>query len=608
MYIVSNRWEILHLFVLRGSNNKFNKRSRVSHMTQGTTMDYYQEIVEIGGIKIPLIHFKGNKYLPVSYIARKLLLREQASDTISRSANKNLLKFIVDYGQSGENNKQLSNCIEVNELGRILTNSTQAVRLSLTQRQSQNKLHEYLSVPLLSEMEYDTKQFELDEIVNYDRTTLTIINQTLTENPIVSGRRCSKCMRNYPLTDVFFYRLENNMDTQCIRCKQSKSYKFKSNDDYFNYLMKNDAEEYIEFHLNQDGLEMYNGYLKRDFKRLPKWIYTMENFTLIIKDLYTRGIVSKNNLNHELLQNKLRLDYLKYGALKIADVYRILFGDNFFYENWKYPSFTLGSQDITPEIAKINFDNYLREYSIVINNPFDFDYQEIIVKCGIRSVERQLGGLCGFFVYYWDGKYAGYQFRNIGNFYRWNRNNVLSDLRFLVEKDMKMQVEKIPLYVTKSSLRSIAPSLWNYIVNSKNGNIYEWFNELYPNQFDETDFEIGRYRNNFDSIEEEQVDGVLREHLKNVIYNYNNSDQVVSLKGKRPDWLVLSENGVWIIEYLGMYIESQKNNEIISSYIDSTHEKMKLYEGLKSYSTIYLYPSDLLNGFEGVRNKIKIIS
>jgi len=576
-------------------------------MKKGTTMDYYQEIIEIGGVKIPLICFEGDKYLPISYVAKKLLLREQASDTIMKNADKKfLLKLNVDYGRiTGGNNKQNSNCIETNELGRILSNNTQAVRLSLKQRQSQNKLHEYLGVALLYEVEYDTKQFKLDEIVNYDKATIMVINQALTENPIVSGKRCSKCMRNYPLTDVFFY---NNMDTQCIRCRQGKNYKFKSNDDYFNYLVRNDAEEYIEFHLKQDVLGMYIGYLKKDFKRLPKWMYTMENFTLIIKDLHARKAVNESNLNHELLQNKLRLDYLKYGVSKIDDVYRILFGDNFFYENWKYPSYTIGSQSITPEIAKINFDNYLREYNIVINNPFDFDYQKIIVKSGIRSVERQLGGLCGFFVYYWDGKYAGYQFRNIGNYYKWNRNNVLSDLRFLVENDMKVQIEKIPLYVTKSSLRSIAPSLWNYIVNNKNGNIYEWFNELYPDQFDETDFEIGRYRNNFDSIEEEQVDGVLRENLKNVIYNYNNSDQVVSLKGKRPDWFVLSENGVWIIEYLGMYIESQKNNEIISSYIESTHEKMKLYEELKSYSTIYLYPSDLKNGFEGVKNKIKIIN
>lgn len=71
---------------------------------------------------------------------------------------------------------------------------------------------------------------------------------------------------------------------------------------------------------------------------------------------------------------------------------------------------------------------------------------------------------------------------------------------------------------------------------------------------------------------------------------------------------MLSENGVWIIEYLGMYLESQKSNPIISSYIDSTHEKMKLYNELKGYSTIYLYPTDLLNGFEGVRNKVKIIN
>jgi hypothetical protein len=371
--------------------------------------------------------------------------------------------------------------------------------------------------------------------------------------------------------------------------------------------MNNNAEEYIEFHLNQDALEMYSGYMKRDIKRLPKWIYTVENFTVIIRDLFAKGIVTESDMTTNLLQDELKLKYRNYGIDTIGQVYKILFGDDFYYKNWKYPSFSFGSIKLTPEIAKINFDNYLKEFNIAIDDPFNFDYHEIFKRCHLTGLYSNIGGICGFFAYYWEGKYAGYQFRSIGNYYKWNKNHVLSDLKFLVESDMKLQIEKIPLYVTKSSLRSIASPLWNYIVNNKNGSIYEWFNELYPNQFDEADFEIGRYRNNFDSIEEEQVDGVLRECLDNVIFNYNNSNQVVSLKGKRPDWFVLSENGVWIIEYLGMYIEKQKKNEIISSYIDSTHEKMKLYSELKSYSTIYLYPTDLLNGFEGVRNKIAVI-
>lgn len=133
------------------------------------------------------------------------------------------------------------------------------------------------------------------------------------------------------------------------------------------------------------------------------------------------------------------------------------------------------------------------------------------------------------------------------------------------------------------------------------------FNKIYPNQFDETDFEIGRYRNNFDSVEEQQVDGILREYFNSVIYNYNNSDQVVTLKGKRPDWFIMTEHGVWLVEYFGMYIESQKNNQIVKSYIETTHEKLKLYNEMTGYNFLLVYPNDIEKGFRGLREKIERI-
>ena len=122
--------------------------------------------------------------------------------------------------------------------------------------------------------------------------------------------------------------------------------------------------------------------------------------------------------------------------------------------------------------------------------------------------------------------------------------------------------------------------------------------------FDEPDFVIGNYRNDFDSIEEQQVDGVLREYFDSVIYNYNDANKI-TLKGKNPDWFIMTEKGVWIVEYFGMYVERQIASPIVRSYIETTHEKIALYEEMKGYNFLFVYPNDIENGFLGLRNKLE---
>lgn len=572
---------------------------------------FTQTIIDIEGVKVPLVHIEGKEYLPCSYIEKNLMLgQKNAGSIINKTDKESIIKVEIDFSViTGGINVQPSNCIEVSALAFVLENRTQPVRLSVEQRRSQNRLHRYLGITEMPEIKYEVGRFKFKDKRKYDECVKVSIQFALDENPNVEGKVCSSCLTLYPYTDDFFIHENEKLGTHCHRCKKrNKEYKFKTSDKYVNYLLNQNQPKCVKYHIDQDVESLYEVYYKGKINNLPEWTYTEENFLRIIQYCYSKGYVNESNLNRDFLINNLRINYNNFSeGLNLTLIYQYLFGKEFYYEKWKYPKFQFKEIELTSDISLRIFQNYLDHHDIIIHNPIEFDYQEIIDKCQIKNMVKTFGGLCGFFVAYWNGNYAGYQFRNIGNYYSLNRNNVLSDLRFLVEKDMKLQIEKIPLYVTKQSLRNSANSLWRYIVNMRNGNLFEWFNELYPNQFDETDFEIGRYRNNFDSAEEEQIDGVLRECLTNVIYNYNNSDQVVSLKGKRPDWFVLSESGVWIIEYLGMYIESQINNPIISSYIDSTHEKMKLYTELKSYSTIYLYPSDLLNGFEGVKNKIAVI-
>src|SRR5690606_6744082 len=126
-------------------------------------------------------------------------------------------------------------------------------------------------------------------------------------------------------------------------------------------------------------------------------------------------------------------------------------GDDFYLKKWMFPKYNFEeSIKLTPELAIDIFKNYLDAHSIVISDPFTFNYDWVIKQCGISNIFKTIGGICSFFVSYWDGKYAGYQFRNIGNYYTVNEDNFLSDLKYLVEKDLKLKPEKIPLYITKS--------------------------------------------------------------------------------------------------------------------------------------------------------------
>jgi len=136
------------------------------------------------------------------------------------------------------------------------------------------------------------------------------------------------------------------MDTQCIKCHQGKGYVFKSSDEYINYLFNTKAEGYIEYHTNQNAVAIHRAHREGLIKRLPKWIYTRENFEKIIKDLYNKGIVSKNDLSFKYLSD-VKLLIQKYDV-GMTDVYTILFGEEFYCESWKYPSFSFGLIKLTP--------------------------------------------------------------------------------------------------------------------------------------------------------------------------------------------------------------------------------------------------------------------
>lgn len=109
------------------------------------------------------------------------------------------------------------------------------------------------------------------------------------------------------------------------------------------------------------------------------------------------------------------------------------------------------------------------------------------------------------------------------------------------------------------------------------------------------------YKNiRFDSKEEMCVYKILNNYL-NVD---KNKKPFLSKKQKYiPDFISNYKNYKIIIEYFGLY-KKQPKDKIFVEYNKKTKDKIEYFNNLQGYYFISLFPSDLKNNFEGVRNKL----
>ena len=119
-------------------------------------------------------------------------------------------------------------------------------------------------------------------------------------------------------------------------------------------------------------------------------------------------------------------------------------------------------------------------------------------------------------------------------------------MKWFIEKDRKIELHKIPLYITKNNLHTLAPSLYTSLYNKKCFNsLYEWIDACYPNMYNENDFDMNPYRCEFDSLEESQVHDTLINNLTGVVYNTRNRPYTVEVNGMIPDWIICNNKGCW---------------------------------------------------------------
>jgi hypothetical protein len=429
----------------------------------------------------------------------------------------------------------------------------------------------------------------------------------------IQWQQCTKCNKWFPLDSRFYLTGGNtgnigkyNYLPSCKDCHSNTSIHILQNNEELNQIYYTYGLDVYKLYKLHDTIGIYQHFKNNQIK-YPKIISNKEDYLYIIKYYYDKGFIDKDKLTTDYLVETLSFPYMFQYKSRILnyDIYSYLFGDNFEYYPWKYKSLRLRS-DYTINDSVIAAKNYVSENNIIINNPLEFNYQDLLRKSRLTKFDNNILLFAEVFNNY---KYPAYKFKIHSVNYWKNEDNRIKNLKYYIEKDMKIPIEKIPLYLTKWSLNKNSNTLYNVLyLHDYYKNLFEWVSECYPNRFIEADFVINPYRCEFDSIEESQIYDILKNTYKNTIYNQRNTERTIEIEGMIPDFIILTSHGTYLIEYFGLYVENRSDNKRISDYRNKTEEKIDKYNKLNDYKTIFLYPTDLNDNFKGLHSKLKEIN
>ncbi|MGJ0846600.1 hypothetical protein ACR77J_07920 [Tissierella praeacuta] len=566
-------------------------------------MYYKQKNITIGNKLLPEIKYKTNVYYPLTYTFEKILLKNKQSVNVlkKRGYDEHLIQLKVNFNfnKAGTQNTYCISKIGLIELLQI----SNVGGLTVKQKQGMNLILDYFGLDLINEDPRFLDTFDYQDSNNYDVFEKDCIEGTLKTENNLKWQRCKDCGKYYPLHKNFFSNnsRDNIFTTTCRNCRNTDvRHRIGHPNNYLNYIYNTYGENAYVIYKNNNVISIYNHYIESDLSSMPKPLNNKKSYLKIIKYLYDNDMINKDNITLSLLINKYKLKSIN-SYLTSDEIYYSLFGDNPRNYPWKYKKFSLSSPTKN-EIIKV-FNNYLTDNNIKINDIYDFNYYDIIVNSGLRSSYGN--DLLKFVMDFYDNEYPAYKF-NIASVSYWkgkeNRNRAL---KHLIEKDMKLEIEKIPLYLTITSLQNIGTKTMYGVLKKYYGNLYEWVNDVYPDIFDPKDFDINYMRNEFDSIDEHTIDEILRDNFDNVLYNPRNTEHTITLLGKVPDWFIFTSTGVIVVEYFGLWAKRRGiYNSRTRDYINSSKDKIKKYKTLQGYNFLYMFPEDLDNNYEGLYKKI----
>lgn len=202
--------------------------------------------------------------------------------------------------------------------------------------------------------------------------------------------------------------------------------------------------------------------------------------------------------------------------------------------------------------------------------------------------------------------------------YFWrDKNNVDEFMLWFVENNIDLSNINIKTDIPNIFNREYMEEISNFKMNAcislyeHYNTYYEWINHLFPEWcLNPEDFKVHIAKDGVKLNSREEL--LVYEFVK---YNYDINIKSIGLNRKDkyfneecnenyvPDFKVVDFLKPIIIEYYGLYKPDNKS-EYIQSYINKTHRKNKFYKSNPDIHFIDIYPPDLKNNFEGVRNKL----
>jgi len=569
-----------------------------------------QERVLIGEVSVPVIREDDIMYYPINFIMEKVLLKKTGQQGLQQEYSQYIKKLKIDYGKD-TGGIQNVNCVSEEGLKKALNNS-KIGRLKVDQKKAMNILLNYLHMDLISEDNRFLNKVSEEMLSKwkYNEYIMDCIKYVLENNPNIVWQKCTKCGNYYPY-HINFYDVNPHsgkdypLNTICRDCKgwdhnRGKTY-IKGIDSELNNIYNTYGEDIYKVYRDHKVLEIYNHWRTLKNKSIPKAINNEDDKLHIVKYCYDEGMFSEYpEIVTRVIHNICGFSVDGKGF--IQRINKELFGVDIRH----------GKEYIDDiEIAKQVFINYINKHNIIIEDVYTYKYDILLKDANLRGFMRRYGNnLLGYVMELYDNKYPAYKFNIPGGDKYWGiKENRVRALKYFIEEDMKIPIEKVPLYITLTALRNKGTSTMYNVCKKYYDSLFEWVDEAYPSRFDPKDFDIHYVRNDFDSIEEAEVHDILKSKFKNkVIYNPNNTERTIKIDGKVPDWLLFTNNKCYIVEYFGLDMErNTSHNSRIEDYKERTENKIEKYDKLDGYGKVYIFPDDLKDGFKGLMDKLDLI-
>lgn len=554
--------------------------------------------IKLDGVTIPYCtNEEGVDYYPIKYVVEQFLLKGYGQIHKKENLKEFVKRYVIDFTFKGTVPQE---CYCMNREGWIEYVSTM--------KKNKNKSDEKIK-RLKIFYEFLDMEYKDETVKEYDVYTLRCIENFKLSNPEIKDKQCVKCERYFPNSEYFYpLTYQGDIANTCRSCKDM----YWKND--------NKEEKYVYETYGLIGFEKYKDDRISFIFKNPNKDFIIQSddrkseVLSIIKDMHKKGYISSENLNVDYIKSNSGIKF-KIGdqniSIKNNELIEYCSEGDCKLRPWLYPKYRLGIIDLK-EGVKI-FKRYLDENNVDIEDKFNHSGWDRLLRAARLSQFNS--NILGFVVELYDRRYGGYTFHISSTNYYKDKNNCIFDMKYFIEKDLKIPIEKIPLYVTKYALHEKSNALYRVITKDKKlrpyDTLFDWINDCYPNRFIEADFDINPYRSKFDSLEEAQVDEQLRLRFNNVIYNPRDKEYKVEIMGMIPDWIIITEKGCYLTEYYGMYTEGDvSSSHRLQRYQEKTAIKLDKYKSLENngYKHLAIFPNDIRNNFEGLHKKIDKIN